>query len=105
MEPATAQNSSETESQVTVEWQHRSSLPEHRRVTLGAKGAKMCTQAPAPGYINVYPGAAACLAQALAPGYTMCTQAPAPAYTMCTQAPAPGYTFMCPGAGSKFQGS
>ena len=30
-----------------------------RRVTLGAKGAKMCTQAPAPPY-------------------TMCTQAPAP---------------------------
>ena len=25
----------------------------HRRVTLSAKGAKMCTQAPAPGYINV----------------------------------------------------
>ena len=52
-----------------------------RQVTLGAKGAKMCTQAPAPaytmctqapapGYINVYPVAAACVAQALAPGYT-----------------------------------
>ena len=31
----------------------------YRRVTLGAKGAKMCTQAPAPGYTFMYPGAGA----------------------------------------------
>ena len=45
---------------------------DYRRVTLGAKGAKMCTQA-------------------LAPAYIMCTQAPTPTYTMCTQAPAPDW--------------